>query len=304
MNFILIILFIGSVLSQVIEHPHDPDVVKIVDMPNPNESKGQDYFGIPMLYKQNKDVQMWDGRSWDNGVDRTLKNKDQRDLYDTTGMTQWRGNGHVRIFGNGEMEMSGSSPRFYINGYSKKTDRSPVVSYLNTEFTVYHKRIDGDKTGKKTSGCTMAQRSWPNGHAYGKDSNGIENTNNADTYYFRARYDDRLKTQYDFIKEAMHPSSASTTTIKENNSLWNDNGYPFDKWVGFKSIVYNTDYNTVKFEAYIDKKSNGDPELIGNKDNWELIDSFEDDGKSWKVALKTSDITEKPLWNALVGKNE
>jgi hypothetical protein len=69
-------------------------------------------------------------------------------------------------------------------------------------------------------------------------------------------------------------------------------GSIMDKWVGQKFIVYNTSNGDVVLEAWFDKNADN---------NWELIQTFRDDGTNWGSSMKncgSATNTEKISWGS------
>ena len=89
----------------------------------------------------------------------------------------------------------------------------------------------------------------------------------------------------DFEKELTHPDSQYAFNNKVGDQpKYFDGPLPSDKWFGFKYIIYNLDNKTVKMESYIDEVSNGDPDKIGNVNNWKKLGDMTDNG-NWPAPI-------------------
>lgn len=234
-----------------------------------NGCKPKDVFGISQFYITKPGTREWTSVHWNNGVDRIIKYSS--DPYDPTDWTEDHSestNG-FHIDGKGVMNMSGGSPRFHIN--SMRTAKVCAQFFLNTEFTAYYRRIG--TSGAACGGMIIGARSGPLGHA---SSNG--NDCDATTYYCRFRHDGK----WDFEKELKHPVSDywSGSGFHTQDSLWNGNILPPNRWIGMKYLIYNIENDTkVKMEVYIDSVSNGNPE---NGGIWIKVGEVTDQG-NWPV---------------------
>lgn len=230
---------------------------------------GVDSFGITKLYQTATGFTDWESTAWDNGVARTVYD---RDYSDSTGWSQKRGDDVLEIDGNGVMEMGGGDqPRIYINPYSGSTEVDPDQFFKNVEATVYYKRIGDD--GASNGGLVIGLRSGPNGHSSSGDYC------DATTYYARFRHDG----DWDFYKELKHTDGARANVA----SLYPGN-LPTDQWIGMKFIAYNINNDSnVKLEVYVDKISNGD---VTNGGEWTLVGEMVDDG-NWSVPEDVSSCT-------------
>ena len=141
-------------------------------------------------------------------------------------------------------------PRLYVDPVTKDGRK-----FKNVEMTAYHMRVaDADLP---YAGFVFGARSGPYGHN--------RDHCQATTYYARIGNDGKSV----FTKELTHP----TTTTKSVKTVFSK-GFPFNKWVGMKFIIYNTNYGQVKFELYMDETDGA------NGGTWRLINEFVDDG-SW-----------------------
>jgi len=55
---------------------------------------------------------------------------------------------------------------------------------------------------------------------------------------------------------------------------------PSDEWIGVKSICFDVPNGNVRIELWLDEVSKGSVQLF-NKNNWKLIDWFDDDGSNF-----------------------
>jgi hypothetical protein len=225
-------------------------------------ASGKDVFGLTMLYPTLANSLSWDALHWNNGRSRTLSYdiQDGVDPDDPTTWSEYRGDGTLRIDGQGLLVMGGSEPRIYINPYPGESESNPQMFFKNVEVTVYYMRIGSD--GANWGGCVIGVRSGPNGHSsYGDYCD-------ATTYYGRLRHDGNV----DLEKELHHPESS----VGISKSYWGGSKTPSSQWIGVKLCVYNINNNSnVKLELYVDKTSNG-----ANGGTWELAVSTTDSG-SW-----------------------
>ena len=218
-----------------------------------------DTFGIPIFNETNPDGLLWTSEHWNNGNPRTV---DKYDPDDPTGLSVRTGSANLfNIDGQGMLRMGGRQPRIYFK-------KDPIF-YKNTEITGYFRRIGTD--GANNGGFSIGCRSHPQGHST-NNANNIRTT----TYYARLRNDGKV----DFAKELTHPKSSSAKSYR-----YFDGKLPSNKWFGAKFIVYTNKDEHAKLEFWLDKTSNGDLDKIGNKDNWELINEYLDDG-DWEADIR------------------
>jgi len=82
----------------------------------------------------------------------------------------------------------------------------------------------------------------------------------------RVRYDGTL----DFEKETNHPESLPTAP----KALWRG-GMPFQRWIGYKHLVYDVGPGRVRQELWIDEAE------ARNGGDWRLLNFLEDDGHAF-----------------------
>jgi hypothetical protein len=221
-----------------------------------NQSNSMDVFGIKKVYQDKSGGPSWNGLHWANGVSRTLT-AGQKDSYDKTQCSENRGNVPWTIDGKGFLWFNGkctskTEPRFHLNNPSS-------YFFRDVECTMYMMRMADDNTNWAGPNCGV--RSGPNGHSISSEYC------DAHTYYQRIRYDGNM----DIEKELKHPDSSTRCTT----NVWNGGKFPFNQWVGYKSVTYNTVVNGVqgvRMELYRDM-TNGT-----NGGTWELLGTTTDTG--------------------------
>ena len=191
-----------------------------------------DVFGIKKIYQDKVGGPQWDSRHWNNGIKRTLSSG-SKDTYDPTGCSENRGNVPWTIMGDGRLFFNGTcsgttEPRFHLNNPSK-------YFFRDVECTMYMEREVDNNTNWAGPNCGV--RSGPNGHSISSEYC------DAHTYYQRIRYDGTA----DFEKELKHPDSST----RNLGNVWSGAKFPFQKWIGYKSVTYNT-ANGVHMELYRD----------------------------------------------------
>ena len=195
-------------------------------------AKVVDVFGIQKLYKENPNGPQWDALHWNNGKSRTVISG-SKDPYDTTQCSENRGNVNWTIDGKGSLLFNAScsgttEPRFHLN-------KPDTYFFQDVEATFYMMRVKDNNTN--WGGPNIGVRSGPNGHSIPSEYC------DAHTYYQRLRYDGNM----DFEKELKHPDSSVQCT----HNIWNGGKFPFNKWIGYKSITRNAG-NGVKLQLFMD----------------------------------------------------
>lgn len=187
-----------------------------------------DIFGIKKLYPDLVEGRVW-ASNWSNGESRTLKSG-QRDPHDSDFIA--RGNGNIKITGNGIATLTGQSPRIYVY------DKNRILKWHNVEVTIYGKRLSELKN-ISSQGFVIGARSE---HQNADEKNPCLGR----TYYGRILYDGRAV----FQKEVIHEGAYSVNKPSENNkAIWNTpNGVlPKNIWIGIKFVVKNSiDNKSVK----------------------------------------------------------
>lgn len=207
-----------------------------------------------MLYNNSICGNNWDSAYWNNSIYR-FYNKNIKDIFDTTNISQFNGDTtcNYTFAGNGEMNMVGKYPRVYLKNL-----------YTNTEATMYYKK---DTTaGKDADGIVFGARSAFNGHT---ENSKINNANwmNTHTYYGRIRHDGK----YDICKEQIHNQEFSCYPKVKPYLYTDKRRLPTNQWLGMKFIVANICPHSVLLQLWADKTSNSNEEQLNNKTNWELL---------------------------------
>lgn len=208
----------------------------------------KDAFGIKRLYAAPSSAKKWDSQHWKSGSSRLLDSSGEKDPYDRTGWSRFRGSGSMYVNPQtGYMRLRGNQPRIYIDALSSHR-------WVNTETTVYYQRKNDDAIAY--AGGIIGARSSSGGHGTAPCT--------ANTYYSMLRHDGA----FDFAKELHHPNAAKKTIVK---NVWNGGALPKQKWIGLKYVIY-TLAGEVVLETYRD--------LTGGKDggDWQLLGRYVDRG--------------------------
>lgn len=219
---------------------------------------GLDVFGTRQLYPT-----VIGGRTWNakwGSHPRTLSDG-QTDPYDPE--FHLRGSNHtLRIPGDGSAKSSGDTIRFYLS--------SPGKTWLNTELTVYARRVAEQRDADGSTGFEFQTRT-ANGHteSSGKNSAGLPLQCDGHSYGYSLRYDGRAL----FEKELRHP--IYTSQVAKN--IWNGGSLPRNQWIGIKVITYNLPNGHVKLELWRDLTDG----LSGG--SWEKVHEYVDAG-GWSIS--------------------
>lgn len=214
-----------------------------------NPGSGRDSFGVNMLYPTLSGGKIWNSK-WNNGVSRSFSSvtKDPQDNWFTG-----RGNGSYSTSGNGILNISGANPRMYVQ------DPALQSQWRNVEITMYFNRVSD--AGTAYAGMTaVARTSHINETSNKCDSRGTG---------ARFRYDGRI----DFEKETSHPNSVPVQNKSVNG--WNSSTY--NKWIGYKLVIYDLPNGQVKLENYIDTTDG----LNGG--TWVKVNELIDNGSNFGV---------------------
>jgi hypothetical protein len=204
-----------------------------------------DAFGVAQVYPTASAGKEWLS-TWNNGVARTFTwGKDPQDPW-----FDGKGNATYSIDGKGVFTISGAVPRMYIY------DPAQVKSWHNVEMTVYAMRVADSNT------------------AYGgiegvaRTNHTADTTNLCDTRGNDARF--RYDGHIDFEKETSHPNS-----VAAQNKPYFSGGLPYNKWIGYKLVVYDLPNGDVKLENYMDLTDGA------NGGAWVKVNELEDTGKNF-----------------------
>jgi hypothetical protein len=211
-----------------------------------------DEFGITHLYPSDPSGGKWTSQHYTEDYEVAFGTDDR----DPSALSGARGTGTLRALPSGELVMSGSAPRLYINP-------DPTHEWRNLEITVYYQRVED--SGAAYAGLVVGARSGPDGHT-------SDGACDAHTYYARLRNDGA----FDFEKELKHPASSTKSRVAPEVAWPSGGMVPRETWLGWKFVIYNLDDQTVKLEAYLDLT-----EGAGGGD-WQLVNETTDEG-GWFV---------------------
>lgn len=211
-----------------------------------------DAFGIARLYPGAPSGAEWTSQHYTQDYEVGFG----VDAHDPSGLSGARGTGTLSVLGSGELVMSGSQPRLYVNS-------DEAHEWRNVEITLYYQRVEDEDT--PYAGLVVGARSGPDGHT-------TDGACDAHTYYARLRNDGA----FDFEKELKHPASSTKSRI-EPEDAWPFGGeVPQETWLGWKFVLYDLGANRVKLEAYLDLENGA------NGGDWQLVNETIDEG-DWFV---------------------
>lgn len=223
-------LTVGQVLQ--LQAPVAP-----VPTPTPTPTPGLDKFGVKQLRPTRSDGLTWfsnwsQARTWGFA-------KDPLDPWFDCA----HGNATYKA-GNGELVISGSTPRMYVR------DPNMQRQWRDVEVTVYFKRVaDAGTAWGGLVACTRA--------------NHLVDSRFNDTFSYNARM--RYDGKIDFEQEVGHPKSI----VKNSKTYWSG-GLPKGVWLGYKFLVWD-EGNLTRMELWLDKDESN---------NWVKINEMTDNG-SW-----------------------
>ncbi len=154
------------------------------------------------------------------------------------------------VSGDGTLQISGRVPRMYVH------DPALARQWRNVEITMYFRRIADQ--GVPWAGMVSVART-------NHGTTGDEERDLCDTRGLGARM--RYDGAVDFEKETAHPRSEPVA----HRPYWRG-GMPFERWIGYKHVVYDVAPERVRQELWIDE-SGGE---AGGR--WQLLNAYEDDG--------------------------
>lgn len=209
-----------------------------------------DHFGIRMLHPSLPGGLGWWAR-WD-GPPRSFTGRDPFDVW----FDAAHGDASYRVAGDGTLAISGAVPRMYVHDPELRRE------WRNVEITMYFRRVSD--CGVPWGGMVSVART-------NHGTTGSEARDSCDTRGIgaRMRYDGAI----DFEKETRHPDS-----VVAASRAYFSGGLPFQRWLGYKHVVYDLAGGRVRQELWLDEaegKAGG---------NWVRLNTFEDDGTSFGLS--------------------
>lgn len=216
---------------------------------------GLDAFGIRMLYPNAAGGMAWTS-SWASRARRFDGIDPDDPWFDAA-----HGDASYSVTGDGILQISGSVPRMYVH------DPALERQWGNVEITMYFKRL---ADGSVPWGGMVSVARTNHG------TTGNENVHKCDTRGIGARM--RYDGAVDFEKETNHPDSHAVARKMQ----WSD-GLPLGTWIGYKHVVVDLPDGRVRQELWIDERGGE------GGGEWRLLNSFEDDGKSYGATTQACD---------------
>ncbi|MEQ8458028.1 MAG: S-layer homology domain-containing protein [Sandaracinaceae bacterium] len=250
-----VVALFASVILTVACAPPEPPASRVEAL-----RSARDSFGVRMLYPTS-------GRTWtaDFTRARTLEPGDSvGDLWN-------RGNGTLRIVGDGTAIASGNTQRHYIG------DRSERRQWGSMELTYYARRLD-DLTrdellaGPSNAGVTAEVRTGDGHSSGGSAAQRCEGRAYGGSFRFYGHAS--------FAKELQHPNYAPSSAADAaggsvRRNVW-PSGVPRNTWIGFKLVVYDRPGEVV-LELYRDLSGGA------GGGTWEQLIRYVDQPGRWGI---------------------
>jgi hypothetical protein len=248
----------------------------------------EDKFGVPMVYPSGGSLNHWEIP--DKGKDERgpFENENRSGAISGTGIFSYPKNGEVR----NEVHSVPDVPKDLVNGshatYRKRGYMLNNNDWKNIEMTGYYKGSHAG--GPAKYGGSHIEHVMRGGY------NDAEYPCSASNYHMNLYcWDNDKKKSRDEVhveKDQWHGGSGSPHGYSQNSPKTLDvgAGSPIEnRWIGWKTVVYNNDDETVTIEAYIDKSTDGTKPGVFTK-----VFSFTDSkGKMGKCKGPTSDCVEE-----------